>query len=170
MAYLRDAQRDVEQFHRAAGQHVGDQPAMPDEAERRLRASLIAEEVAETISALGLDCHIYLTDRGGDPNGDDLWTNDVIKPARENLAEVADGIADSIYVELGTAVSAGIDMEPVWEAVQMSNISKMSGPRRADGKQLKPEGWQPPDVEGILRAQRKAGCDFGCCAPAEPAA
>lgn len=169
MAHIRDAQRDVELFHLATGQAVGDRPAMPDEATRRLRASLIAEEVAETISALGFDCHIYVTDRGGDPNADDLWTNDVVKSGHEDLAEVADGIADSIYVELGTAASAGIDMEPVWEAVQRSNVAKVSGPKRADGKQLKPEGWKPPDVEGILRAQMGGGCAFGCCNPVEQA-
>jgi predicted HAD superfamily Cof-like phosphohydrolase len=132
---------------------------MPDSATRRLRASLIAEEVAETLAALGIEVSLFLTERL--PDGSDGWRFDIQKRADLNLVEVADGIADSIYVELGTAVAAGIDMEPVWEAVQMSNIAKASGPVRADGKRMKPEGWEAPDIEGILDAQR--GCDFGCC-------
>jgi hypothetical protein len=32
-------------------------------------------------------------------------------------------------------------------------MAKVGGPVRPDGKKLKPEGWQPPDIAGILRAQ-----------------
>jgi predicted HAD superfamily Cof-like phosphohydrolase len=164
MSHIRDAQRDVEQFHRAMGQDVGERPVMPSPKVRELRARLIAEEVAETIAALGFNVDIqvrYPTTDGTVGK----FVEAIYKNGRLDLAEVADGIADSIYVELGTAVSAGIDMEPVWEAVQMSNIAKASGPVRPDGKRLKPEGWEAPDVKGIL--QRQGGCDFGCCVPEE---
>ena len=75
------------------------------------------------------------------------------------LAEIADGIADLVYVAIGTASTLGIDMEPVWEEVQLSNMAKVNGPVRPDGKRLKPEGWQPPQIERVIREQ-VAEADF----------
>ena len=34
--------------------------------------------------------------------------------------------------------------------VHRANLTKASGPRRADGKILKPEGWQPADVRSVI--------------------
>jgi predicted HAD superfamily Cof-like phosphohydrolase len=50
-------------------------------------------------------------------------------------------------------------MPAVWAAVQCANEAKaIEQPdgrrkvvRREDGKILKPEGWTPPDIEGVLR-------------------
>lgn len=44
----------------------------------------------------------------------------------------------------------------VLREVWMSNLSKVDGSlgeivRREDGKLLKPEGWTPPDIAGVLR-------------------
>jgi predicted HAD superfamily Cof-like phosphohydrolase len=65
------------------------------------------------------------------------------------LADVADAIVDSIYVLLGMAVAFGIDIHPVWYAVHEANMATLG----EDGKQMKPEGWTPPYIEGILQAQ-----------------
>lgn len=99
-------------------------PQVPNEETKRLRHTLISEEVEETLKAIRED----------------------------DLTEIADGIADSIVVLLGTAVAYGIDMEPVWNEVHRSNMAKVKDGliRRADGKILKPEGWTPPDIEGVL--------------------
>lgn len=32
-------------------------------------------------------------------------------------------------------------------------MAKLGGPRRADGKVMKPIGWRPPDIEGVLNRQ-----------------
>lgn len=48
---------------------------------------------------------------------------------------------------------SGIDLRPVWSEVHAANMRKTTGPVREDGKRLKPEGWQPPDIAGVLRAQ-----------------
>ncbi len=39
-----------------------------------------------------------------------------------------------------------------WDEVHRSNMAKVGGPIRGDGKRLKPEGWTPPDVAGVLAA------------------
>ena len=127
------AQADVEEFMEAMGQTVREFPSIPTPEELDLRITLITEEFDETIDAL-LQCRM----NGG--------------PATQRIAEVADGIADSIYVLLGAAASFGIDMEPIWEEVQRSNMAKTDGHVRPDGKRMKPEGWEPPRIaEAIIQ-------------------
>ncbi len=75
---------------------------------------------------------------------------------RNDEVEVIDGICDLMYVTVGTAVAMGIDLEPFWDAVQKANMAKEGGGKRGDGKVLRPEGWQAPDIAGILAQQREA--------------
>ncbi len=104
-------------------------PHIPVYRLQQLRRNLIKEEVKETLDAI----------------------------RKNDIAALADGITDSIVVLLGTAVTYGIDIRPVWDIVHASNMAKASGTLRADGKMLKPKGWQPPDVKvEIVRQQRLA--------------
>jgi predicted HAD superfamily Cof-like phosphohydrolase len=41
----------------------------------------------------------------------------------------------------------GIDLRPYFREVHRTNMWKLKGPKREDGKQLKPEGWKPPRIE-----------------------
>lgn len=72
---------------------------------------------------------------------------------RDNLPEIADAIADLIYVSVGTAIAYGIDLRPIWKAIHAANMQKANGPRRADGKVQKPPGWTHPDIAAILTNQ-----------------
>jgi predicted HAD superfamily Cof-like phosphohydrolase len=71
-----------------------------------------------------------------------------------DLVEIADALADIIYIACGTAVSYGIPLDKVFEEVHRSNMAKLVDGkvlRREDGKVQKPEGWTPPDIEGVLK-------------------
>jgi predicted HAD superfamily Cof-like phosphohydrolase len=70
-----------------------------------------------------------------------------------DLIEIADGIVDSIVVLIGAAVTYGIDIRPIWSIIHKTNMAKKGGKIREDGKQLKPEDWQPPDVAGEIGRQ-----------------
>ena len=61
------------------------------------------------------------------------------------LAGIAKESCDVIYVVMGTLVRLGIPFQPVWNAVHNSNLLKAGGPRRADGKILKPDGYVKPE-------------------------
>lgn len=79
--------------------------------------------------------------------------------AEGDLVEIADGIADSIYVLVYTAHCYGIPINEVWAEVQHTNMAKFPGGkvlrRESDGKIMKPEGWEPPDIKAILEEARK---------------
>lgn len=65
-----------------------------------------------------------------------------------NMVEAADGLADIIYVAIGTAYLMGIPLEKVWDAVQRANMKKVGGATaRNPHDAVKPPGWQPPNVE-----------------------
>lgn len=72
----------------------------------------------------------------------------------EELTELAKELADLVYVAYGTAVSFGIDLDAVIAEVHRSNMSKLGEDGkpllRADGKALKPPGYVPPDLTGVL--------------------
>jgi predicted HAD superfamily Cof-like phosphohydrolase len=130
---LNPWQQAVADFHEAMDLAVATTPAVPDRSVSKLRRDLIAEEAKE------LD--------------EELFWLDVVANPSYYLPALAKEMADLIYVILGTAVSFGIDMGPVFEAVHASNMAKAGGPVRSDGKRLKPQGWQPPDIAKVLEAQ-----------------
>lgn len=92
-----------------------------------LRTRLIREESEETCAALA--------------DGD--------------IIGVIDGLCDTIFVCLGTAVEMGIDLEPFWDEVCRSNVAKVGGKLDATGKLQKPAGWTPPDIARVLAEQRE---------------
>lgn len=146
-------QAKVEEFHEATGSTVGLEPSLRD---RELRAKLIMEEAVETVAALGYDVHATI-DEVGVPG---------IRPHKEvstfhkkytggMFEDFIDGLCDLVYVALGSAVAAGIDLDPHFSEVHRANMTKLDGPKRQDGKQLKPEGWKAPDHETIIIRQRE---------------
>ncbi|MFI1720929.1 MazG nucleotide pyrophosphohydrolase domain-containing protein [Streptomyces sp. NPDC020489] len=73
------------------------------------------------------------------------------------LDRLAHELADVVYVAYGTALVHGIDLDAVIAEIHRSNMTKL-GPdghvtRRADGKVLKGDHYQAPDVTGVLRRQ-----------------
>ncbi|TQE17995.1 hypothetical protein Sipo8835_40900 [Streptomyces ipomoeae] len=73
------------------------------------------------------------------------------------LDRLAHELADVVYVAYGTALVHGIDLDAVIAEIHRSNMTKL-GPdghvaRRADGKVLKGEHYQAPDVSRVLHEQ-----------------
>ncbi|WP_432082717.1 MazG nucleotide pyrophosphohydrolase domain-containing protein [Streptomyces sp. WAC 04229] len=73
------------------------------------------------------------------------------------LDRLAHELADVVYVAYGTALVHGIDLDEVIAEIHRSNMTKL-GPdgsvsRRADGKVLKGDHYEAPDVSAVLRRQ-----------------
>lgn len=71
----------------------------------------------------------------------------------DNIVEMVDGLLDTIVIAWGTLLAYIGEHRALKAAaaVAESNLSKVDGSlgpivRREDGKLLKPEGWQPPDI------------------------
>ena len=126
---MTDEQQMVTEFHHTFDIAVHAMPLVPDEATRSLRVRLIQEEFDELQEAL----------------------------SQRDTVSVAKELADLLYVVYGTAVSCGIDMEPVFREVHRSNMSKVGGHKRADGKWVKPATYSPARLESILVAQGGKG-------------
>jgi predicted HAD superfamily Cof-like phosphohydrolase len=116
-------------FHKIFGLEWSDHPVEISEAEAALRIHLMDEELREVITAMAL----------------------------EDLPAVAKELADLLYVVYGTAVSYGLDMEPIFAEVHRSNLTKMPADGiiqyREDGKVLKPETYSPADLKPIIEKQ-----------------
>jgi RimJ/RimL family protein N-acetyltransferase/NTP pyrophosphatase (non-canonical NTP hydrolase) len=63
--------------------------------------------------------------------------------------EIADALADIVYVVYGTALSYEIDLNAVLAEVHASNMTK-DAPLEPGGKAVKGPGYRPPDIAGIL--------------------
>lgn len=144
----------VHEFHEATNSAIGTDPGLQH---NELRAKLIMEEAVETVAALGFSVHA-LIDQPGIPG--ERAHREVASFhksfAEPDFLEVIDGLCDLIYVIAGTGVTAGVDLDPHFTEVHKCNMMKLLGPKRADGKQLKPEGWQPPDHARVL-AEAQSG-------------
>ena len=104
-----------------------DSPGLSNDELIELRIKLLKEEVEEYAEAA----------RAGD------------------LVEVLDALADIGYILAGTIINHGMQhiYDDAFDEVHKSNMAKLVDGkvlRREDGKVMKPEGWQPPNLAQFL--------------------
>jgi len=142
----------VVEFHEAFGAPVAWKPTVPPAERRKLRCSLLLEEVVEFCTASGyvvrqiehegeMKLELFSFDGTGDASPVDI-------------IEAADALADITYVTDGAALEWGIPLEKCVREVHRSNMSKLGEDGkpvlRADGKILKGPGFTLPDLKTIL--------------------
>tara|TARA_B110000908_G_C10267965_1_gene466686 strand:+ start:485 stop:859 length:375 start_codon:yes stop_codon:yes gene_type:complete len=121
---MKDYQDDVEQFMLQGEQDYPDFMGL-ESKQANLYMDLITEEYHETL---------------------DAFTN-------QDLVEVADGLADMVWVIMGMASTLDIPFDKVWNEVKASNMSKFVDGKvikDKEGKIMKPEGYFRPNIAGIL--------------------
>lgn len=131
----------IREFHAAINGHaMPERPFVPDLPLLQLRQKLVDEEYAEVTAAF------------------DQLAQAVAAGTAETaaLTPLIHELTDLLYVTYGAILSCGVDADAVFDEVHQANMRKTSGPRRADGKQLKPAGWQPADVQGVIVRQTAA--------------
>lgn len=124
-------QQQVLEFIEATGHARSRSPGTwRDEKSKKLSVQLIREEFAELMEAIE----------------NDDWP------------EIIDGGVDLLYVIYYMFNVIGIDVRPFADEVQRANMDKQNGPRDPEtGKQLKPAGWKPPNIAGMLAKLRNGG-------------
>lgn len=125
----RHPQNMVREFHYIFGVPGLESPGPLPHERYELRYALIKEELEEYLTAA----------------------------AKYDVVEIADAIADLLYVVYGTAVEHGIDADKVVAEVHRSNMSKLGEDSkpiyREDGKVLKGPNYFKPDIAKVLREQ-----------------
>lgn len=134
---IRKAQDDVKQWRLHVGLSNGVVPQVPPCGDAQLHADLLREEAEEAAAELFVMC--------GDRNPDNR---------KRYMSGIAKELADVIFVALGCAADLGIDLEPVWEAVVESNMTK-TGEQDGSGKIVKGDNYVAPDIESIIRRQMR---------------
>jgi predicted HAD superfamily Cof-like phosphohydrolase len=185
-------QAAVEEFHRATDQPVGTTPQLQDTA---LRATLIAEEVAEAAEVLragaipesakelcdvlyvvfgsavtfGLSLHPIPSGQPEQSPGSldegDYWATALEAASertvrcirkQEDIAAVQAALSALAALTLDIGEVCGLHLDACFLLVHASNMSKIGGPIRADGKRLKPPTYRPADL-GTIFAQAAEG-------------
>ena len=127
-----NAEKIVE-FHEKIGSPLPIKPSLPTPGTIALRQKLVDEEYAEVTAAFQ---EIIVAQEAGE-------TPDVSQLMHE--------LADLLYVVYGAMWGFGVDPDPVFAEIHRANLSKAGGPRRADGKLLKPPNWKPADVASVIK-------------------
>ncbi len=81
--------------------------------------------------------------------------------SRQDLAKVADGLIDLVYVALGTAHLHSLPWAKLWDEVQRANMSKERAAHSDDNRStrkhsldvVKPVGFKPPAIIETLMSE-----------------
>jgi NTP pyrophosphatase (non-canonical NTP hydrolase) len=120
---MSDYEASVREFMTKNLQHIGTNPfgPVPNEVVI-LRMRLMAEELGEVIAAMH----------------------------EKNTIQIADGLADLLYVVVGTAIAYGIPINEVFDEVHASNMTKPRLDKHNKGGKVQKGGFRPPQIERIL--------------------
>lgn len=121
---MNKMQQQVKDFHEKFGHPAPEKPWLIHAGRFDKRLDWIDEELAELVEAVA--------------DGD--------------IVEIADALGDILYLTLGTAVEYGIDLEPIFDEIHRSNMSKTPAPD--GGKVLKGKDYFKPNLTPIVEAQR----------------
>jgi len=129
---MKSYEASVKEFHHKYKHLVSDAPTIDiPHSVTELRKKLIMEELQEFVLAM----------------------------AAKDIVEVADSLADLIYVVVGTAISYGIPIDRVFTEVHRSNMTKLVSEKEIGDKygSINPKGlgYLPPDISGILFHPKK---------------
>lgn len=131
LASLRNSYELVREFMLTFGHPVLEEPTLiEDKAWEDMRVGLIEEEFNELQDAV----------------------------AARDIVAIADALGDLEYVVNGMALGMGINLPAVVTEIHRSNMTKL-GPDgkpiyREDGKILKGENYEPPNLEKVLGVTR----------------
>ena len=117
---------DVKKFMETFGQMVRTTPQFPDEKTMRLRYDLIKEELNELELAM----------------------------KSKNLKEIADALADILYVTYGAGYAYGINLDKCFKEVQRANMSKLGNDGKPiyndKGKVMKGPNYLAPNLKQFV--------------------
>jgi len=144
----------VRNFHERFGHFVAEKVSVPCSKMVRFRMKIWWEEIREAFEA------VFRETKASEREDlflrfmrrifDDVELVILNAPVKVDLPAFMDALEDVDYITEGHRIVFGVDGEPIAAAVHEANMAK--APNGLD-KPLKPEGWKPPDVAGLLQKQ-----------------
>jgi predicted HAD superfamily Cof-like phosphohydrolase len=128
---MRVAQEKVAAFHDKHGYDNPAKPTLIDGPASDVRYKIMREELEEYMRAQD----------------------------KRDLVEVADALADLIYTVLGTAVVHGIDLQPIFDEVHRSNMTKDAAPPTEPNRPFKGPAFERPRLAELLLIQTTGMAD-----------
>jgi predicted HAD superfamily Cof-like phosphohydrolase len=122
---MRVAQEKVRLFHEKHGYSAPDRPTLIAGGDADVRYKVMREELEEYMRAQDHD----------------------------DLTEVADALADLLYTVLGTAVVHGIDVQPIFDEVHRSNMTKDAAPPEEPNRPFKGPAFERPRLAELILLQ-----------------
>ena len=147
-------QKSTKLFMEKAKQQVRAKPEIPSDQEIVRCLKLVAEEAfLELTGACG---YVAVATEGA---GTMAVPKDIafVQVDDVDMVQVADALADAMYVLSCCANAFGIDLEPILDEVCHNNLSKFGEGHSFDenGKLIKPDGYQGPNIAMLLDQQSK---------------
>lgn len=134
----------VREFHEKYGHYTSDRPFDGDKYPSfpthvvKLREKLITEEARE-FALSSYDSY------------------DTLDTMPVNIIDIADALADLLYVVFGAALAYGIPIADVFAEVHRSNMTKsmLKDEKSVKGKTLKGDDYDPPNIRKVLEEKMK---------------
>ena len=150
---------DVGDFHEKFG--LPRNPRRPQHPTRELlefRLNFLLEELTEIVKGAGA---FFEPQYGYDPEEPNGVLEGMTVRLRDtdhwDHAQVFDGLIDLVYVAYGLAHIEGYPWTEGWDEVQRANMTKeratdaTASLRGGTWDVIKPPGFKPPDIEGLLK-------------------
>jgi predicted HAD superfamily Cof-like phosphohydrolase len=150
-------QAQIKEFMVNAEQVVPDRPTLPSMQVRIGRLKWIAEELCELANAWGVEIEVNNRHGACDNFMGTPFEKPIIHDEETAITEAYDASLDLIVFAVGNGVASGCELQPGWDEVHSSNMSKfIDGYKREDGKWMKGPSYRPANLAPIIRAQIEA--------------
>jgi predicted HAD superfamily Cof-like phosphohydrolase len=125
---MKELIEKIQEWHEVTGVTTPTKPTYLIATRQLLRYELMAEENEEYIDA-------------------------------ESMIDIADALGDMLYILVGTILEHGLadKIEDIFNEIHRSNMTKVVDGkviRRDDGKILKPEGYEKPNLQKIIGGEQ----------------
>ena len=159
----------VREFTGEAGQPIPEKPSAMTQTETKFISKMILDEVMELMATHWgpEESKSILTSFINDSEDLPKETfEDTDESTQEyellQAAAQADALVDIYYYSQNAACKKGMNLSSVFTMVHAANMAKRDATtgkfiKREDGKIIKPEGWQPPNVEAEIARQHAEG-------------
>lgn len=136
-----------------AQQATPDRPVLPPMDVRIGRLKWMAEELAELANAWGVE--FDMNNRGTSVDNFTAWPAPLPQytDPLDMMTEAYDASLDLIVFAVGNGVASGTPLQPGWDEVHSSNMSKIpDGYKREDGKWMKGPNYRPANLRPLIEA------------------